>query len=248
MWFLFVVSSGCFVFSLHNYLFSYNRVILFCWGGKKNYPHEWYILICPPPPRSTVVSLEHLTETKHYSWSNCIVTTYFKHQSCNTQSYKTCFLLRVGCPVRPNTARSGHLHASPMGAIPLCLFNPFIFLLGFFFGFFGFQVIVVVELNCEIHLAHNLKIKLLKVKCFIFILFIFNFQVTEAFGPQLYIVVFHCDIFDPKNVSYLELLWYLYCSCCVTDSGKLCQVIYIHWTLSEQLNRCNLSAQLITWQ
>lgn len=76
----------------------------------------------------------------------------------------------------------------------------------FFCGFFGFQVIVVVELNCEIHLAHNLKIKLLKVKCFIFILFIFNFQVTEAFGPQLYIVVFHCDIFDPKNVSYLELL------------------------------------------
>lgn len=92
-----------------------------------------------------------------------------------------------------------------MGAIPLCLFNPFIFLL-VFLGFFGFQVIVVVELNCEIHLAHNLKIKLLKVKCFILILFIFNFQVTEAFGPQLYIVVFHCDIFDPKNVSYLELL------------------------------------------
>lgn len=135
MWFLFVVSSGCFVFSLHNYLFSYNRVTLFCWGGKKNYPHEWYILICPPPPRSTVVSLEHLTETKHYSWSNCIVTTYFKHQSCNTQSYKTCFLLRVGCPVRPNTAPSGHLHASPMGAIPLCLFNPFIFLLVFFWFF-----------------------------------------------------------------------------------------------------------------
>lgn len=29
---------------------------------------------------------------------------------------------------------------------------------------FGLRVIVVVELNCEIHIAHNLKIKLLKVK------------------------------------------------------------------------------------
>lgn len=33
-----------------------------------------------------------------------------------------------------------------------------------FVSLLGFLIILVVELNCEVHIAHNLKIKLLKVK------------------------------------------------------------------------------------
>lgn len=46
-----------------------------------------------------------------------------------------------------------------------CVPHAFLYsLLLCWFVCFGFRVVVVVELNCEIHIAHNLKIKILKVE------------------------------------------------------------------------------------
>lgn len=49
-----------------------------------------------------------------------------------------------------------------MGATSLCSCFPQVYFAPFFFCLFRLRVIVVIELNCEIHIAHNLRIKLLK--------------------------------------------------------------------------------------
>ena len=98
------------------------------------------------------------------------------------------YMFKSWWPFGPQyNSHPGHLHASLMGAIPLC--SSCIFLL-FTSLVCLFWVIVVVELNCEIHIAHNLKIKLLKVK---FILHFLTWMLLFLSPPSVVTVTVTVD-------------------------------------------------------
>lgn len=59
-----------------------------------------------------------------------------------------------------------------------CVVHAFLHFYFAVFFCFGFRIIVVVEINCEVHIAHNLKIKLFKLKCGYLFFFFFYIYIN----------------------------------------------------------------------
>lgn len=143
MWFSFCCLQWLFFFSLCNYLFSYGRVILLCWEKMITRTSDTFLFYPPSLLCSTVVFLCNISPKLSITDQ---VTTLLRHVSNTShviqQAKKTALYVQELVAFEPqHKARSGHLHASLMGAIPLCscIFLTFTSLVCLFFGFWVYS-------------------------------------------------------------------------------------------------------------